>query len=221
MAEEVSIRSNILEELSSVKTSDSTQIDLVKQANSAYGLLSSIPMVCKTKNCPYASVCPLQRALVAVTGDRCPIEADLIKNMFVSYCRELDINPDYDKVQAGLVKDLCSVEIQAVRANKLMGFEDFIVDSVEAIDPSTGKVYFKKDLHIAVTWSERLLNQKIRILDTLAATPLIRAKYMGGEGKQTLLDKVNKLKARVEELMPKEEEESKVYEVDDWRIGEQ
>lgn len=220
MAEEVTVRSKVLDSLANTKTSDSSQIDLVKQANSAYGLLSSIPMVCKSDRCPYADICPLERALVTVEGDRCPIEADLLKNMFVSYCHELEINPDTDKVQAGLVKDLCSVEIQAVRANKLMGFEDFIVDAVDAIDPNTGKVYFRKDLHISVAWSERLLNQKIRILDTLAASPLTRAKYLGGEGKQALQDKVNKLKSQVEQLMPQDNSKSEVYDIEDWRTGE-
>jgi hypothetical protein len=170
-----------------------------------------------THNCSYSEVCPIHQAELTSVGDRCPIETDLTRDMFVSYCQELMINPDYDKVQAGLVKDLCSVEIQALRANKLMSFKDFIVDVVDAINPRTGEVIYRKDLHIAILWSEKLINQKIRILDTLAATPIIKVKYQGGIKTETLQDKLLALRKQVEALMPKDETVAEAYQIDEWR----
>lgn len=215
MTDELVIRSVILDELQETDIGDGLQEALVKRANSAYGLLSSIPMICKS-NCSYRSVCPIAINNVIKEGSRCPIESDLIKSMFLSYCNELQINPDYDKVQAGLIKDLCSVEIQAFRANKLMSFEDFLVDAIDAINPANGEIYYRKDLHIAVTWSERLLNQKIRILETLAATPLIKVKYMGGDGKDTLQGRLAELKKMVEDRMPKDLTQQSSYEIANW-----
>ena len=218
MPEEVTTtRSQILEELECTDIGTGEQEAIVKRANSAYGLLSSIPMICRKDKCPYKDVCLIYLEGVAQECVRCPIETDLIKNMFISYCRELNINPDVDKVQAGLVKDLCSIEIQAFRANKIMSFEDFLIDAIDAINPATGEIYYRKDTHVAVTWSERLLNQKIRVLETLAATPLARIKYMGTSGKTTLQDKIAALKSDVEKLMPKEDVEDKIYDLQSWK----
>lgn len=216
MSEELAVTSDIIEEL---KRSEPTEVrqELVKQANSACGILSSIPMVCHLEKCPYSEVCPILQKGLVEEGERCPIETDLVRNMFIAYCQELSINPDIDKVQAGLIKDLCSVEIQAMRANKLMSYQDFLVNAVDAVNNRTGEVYYKKDLHIAVTWSERLLNQKMRILDALAATPLVKAKYLGGAKVDTLLDRMSALKERVDAISPTDDEEESTYDIEDWR----
>jgi hypothetical protein len=181
--------------------------------NSAAGLLSSVPMICKAERCPYANGCLVYSEGLVVTGERCPLESDLVRSMFISYCRQLTINPDIDKVEAGLIKDLCSVEIQALRANKLMSFGDFLVEVVDAIDPVSGDVHYKSDLHVAVAWSERLLNQKLRILDALVASPVAKVKYRGDTGVQGLQEKMAELKRKMEDLMPKSSEEAEVYEI--------
>lgn len=221
MSDEVVLRSTVLDELEKIETANDCQRELVKMTNSAAGLLSSVPMVCKTERCPYASGCPLYCEGVAIAGERCPIETDLVRAMFVSYCRQLEINPDYDKVEAGLVKDLCSVEIQALRANKLMSFENFLVEVVDAIDPATGDVYYKKDLHIAVSWSERLLNQKLRILESLVASPMAKLKYRGDSGIQDLQKKMGELKKRMESLMPSLKDEEEAYIISSYESHEE
>jgi hypothetical protein len=210
-------KSSILEELENIPTSNPSQQELVKQANSAFGLLSSIPMICRADNCSYCESCPVHGAELAIEGNRCPIETDLVRNMFISYCNELNINPDTDKVQAGLVKDLCSVEIQALRANKVMSFADVIVDVVDSIDQRSGTVYYKKDLHIAVLWSEKLLAQKVKILDTLAATPLVKLRYEGGTKTESLLDRISSLKKKMEAMMPKDMTENETFDVEGWK----
>lgn len=217
MSEELVIKSSIIEDLEKIEIASEQQEAIVRQSNSAYGLLSSIPMKCRGNQCPYASICPLLENGLAEIGSRCALEATMVRDMFVAYCTELDINPDVDKIKAGLVKDLCSVEIQALRANKLMSFSDFIVDAVEAINPVTGDIIYRDDLHIAVAWSERLLNQKIRILDTLAASPLVRAKYLGGLEKKSILDAMAEKRQLVEKMMQTDNSDEAEYEITDWR----
>lgn len=216
MSEEIEARSTILEELGNTVIASNEKMAAVKQANSAFGLLSSIPMICRASDCPYSGVCPVYQGEFCRPGERCPIELDLVRNMFSSYCIELGINPDFDKIQAGLIKDLVSVEIQAIRANKVLSFGDFIVKVVDSINQRTGEVYYKDDIHVAMVWTERLLNQKIRILDTLAATPLIKMRYLGESKKDSLLDKISSLKKQVESLLPKVEEEETYDISSDW-----
>lgn len=213
MADEVAVRSTILEDLASIENSNERQENLVRQINSAYGLLASIPMICRTNSCPYAAVCAVNAAGAVELGERCPIEADLIRNMFISYCNELEVNPDIQKVQAGLIKDLCSIEIQAIRANKLMSYQDFIVEVVDSVNARTGEVYYKNDLHVAVTWSEKLLNQKMRILDALAATPLVKARFLGGTKTDVLMDRLAALKKSIEPLLPPDTTADSAFEI--------
>lgn len=220
MSEELVKSSVTLAELDSVDVS-CEQKDVVKSNNSAAGLLSSIPMLCRLESCPYSDGCALFAEGLVERGDRCPLELDLVKNMFVSYCRQLEINPDIEKIEAGLIKDLCSIEIQALRANKLMSFGEFLVDAIDAIDPVSGEVYYKKELHIAVSWSERLLSQKLRVLDALVASPLSRVKYKGETGNQSLQDRVAELKRRVDKFSSDNIREENVFDVTGWSDSEE
>jgi hypothetical protein len=218
MANELIKRDSVmLSELAKEMEPDEQRRTLVKRANSAYGMLSSIPMKCKTSKCPFAEACPLQEMDSCEEGERCPLESDMIREMFIGYCTELEVNPDIDKVQAGLIKDLCSVEVQALRASKLMSYGDLLVRVVDAINQRTGDVIYKDIVNEACVWSERLISQKIRILDTLAATPLVRAKYLGGDTKRTLQEILNEMRAAAEKVMPHEVADDAVYDTEDWR----
>jgi hypothetical protein len=209
--------SQMLADLAQEMEPDQQRRALVKKANSAYGMLSSIPMKCRAADCHFAEACPLQEMELCEEGERCPLESDLVREMFIGYCIELAVNPDVDKIQAGLIKDLCSVEVQALRASKLLSYGDLLVRVVDAINQRDGTVYYKDIINEATTWSERLLAQKIRILDTLAATPLVRAKYMGGDTKRTLQDILSEMRAAAELAMPHEKTDDAVYDVESWQ----
>ena len=208
----IELRSTILDSLEALEIVDDRTRDLVKMSNSTYGLLSSVPMLCRD-TCMYKEICPLAKEDIAPVGDRCPIEVDLIKSMFVAYCRDMAINPDTDKVEAALVKDLCVIEVQAFRATKLMGFKDFIEQSVTAVNPNNGEVYYKDDLHISVLWNEKLLNQKIRVLDALVATPYARLKATGRLDKSSVASKLSGYKAQTLNIMPREEYINEEYDI--------
>jgi hypothetical protein len=212
MSNEVEKRSKILDDLEALEICDRRTNELVERANSTFGLLSSIPMLCR-ELCIYREVCPLAQDGIQPVGERCPIETDLVKGMFVSYCRDLGINPDVDKVEAALIKDLCVVEVQAFRATKLMGFRDFIEQNVTAVNPNNGEVYYKDDLHISVTWTEKLINQKIKILDTLVATPYSRLKATGKMDKGNLSSTLSKYKIHSLNIVPQEDIEAQEYEI--------
>jgi hypothetical protein len=101
-----------------------------------------------------------------------------------------------------------------------MSFGDFIVDIVDSIDPVSGQVYYKKDLHVAVSWSERLLSQKLRILDSLVASPIAIAKFRGGTGEKTLQDRIVELKKRVDVLASPDDSANEVFEIESYSVGD-
>ena len=220
MSREVETRSKILDELEALQIADDRTAQLVEMSNSTYGMLASVPMVCR-ENCIYREICPLVTDGIAPYGDRCPIEVDLIKSMFVHYCRDLGINPDFDKVEAALVKDLCVIEVQAFRATKLMGFQDFIEQNVTAVNPATGEVYYKDDLHISVTWTEKLINQKIKVLETLVATPYARLKATGKLEKSNLSSTLSKYKIHALNIVPQDDVSHEEYEIGTYQEDEE
>lgn len=208
------VRSNILDTLEEASLGTSAQAEIVKMHNSALGILSSVPMLCR-EECQYRQVCPLADERVDPVGERCPIEVDLLRSMFVSYCRELEINPDTDKIQAGLVKDLCVIELQAFRASKLMGFRNLVERSVDAVNPNTGEVYYKDSISVIAGWSERLLTQKLRVLEALAATPLVRLKALGSIDKTSILDKLSEMRDKLAtQMMPYSNAKIDEYEIE-------
>lgn len=74
-----------------------------------YGARASA-MVCKGRECPYASKCPLLRAEVPVPiGSECPVELYAMQIWLQQYYREMEINP-YD---VGAAYDITSAQMMA------------------------------------------------------------------------------------------------------------
>lgn len=138
--------------------------------NLRHGLLSSVPMICKSAKCPFVESCwvPANERRI---GMRCPIEVSAVIERFERYCKALLVNPEEDIVDAQMVKDLVDLEIQVIRAeNKLaQAGGEFIDMVVAAVDPN-GQAHFKPELSKAAEYKLMLRREHGKILEQLSAT---------------------------------------------------
>lgn len=140
-----------------------------KQVGSVHGMFSSVPIICRGRSCPYFHTCfiPLDELQ---PGKRCPIEIATILERFDQYCRELNIDPEKEIVDAGLVKEVVDLEIMMVRADGLLARDASVIEEVVGGMTQKGQKYYKPQIHTAVELKEKLRKEKTRILNQLNAT---------------------------------------------------
>lgn len=152
--------------------------EIVKPQKVKTGMLSAIPMSCTGSKCAYAEVCPLLEKNLAPQGKPCPIELSMVKVFFDSYVEELDV--DVTKmVEVSMVRDLVDQEIQQNRSTWLLSLQHFIQDNVIGVDQE-GRPIYKKELHFAVDYQDRIFKRKEKLRAALLATREARAK--AGQG---------------------------------------
>ena len=204
--------------LPSVWAQNNQNLDNVRKArqfvNTKHGMFASVPIICKGRACPYFQTCWIPESDLQV-GERCPIEIATILERFEKYCEELNIDPEGEIVDAGLVKEIVDLEIMMVRADGLLARDGNLIEQVVAGVTPKGQAYHRPEIHMAVELKERLRKEKTRILNQLNATR--KDKKSDGTGGNDpssvaarIIAKVRELekKGQIIDVTPEEVEES-------------
>jgi hypothetical protein len=130
--------------------------------------VASIPMVCRGSACPSHKVCPLYAEDLAPLGESCPIEAKMIGMLMLGLMEELNVDPS-SIIEVGMVRDLVDQEIQQLRKQNLLAQDDVIQENVIGVSES-GEPIMKKELHLAVSWEDKIHKRKGALLKQLLAT---------------------------------------------------
>jgi hypothetical protein len=131
-------------------------------------------MRCTAEKCPFADTCPFEQRGIAPKGSPCPIEMALVSQFMESIMTELSVNPD-NLIEVSMVRDLVDQEVQQLRATKILAKESFIQENIIGIDDQ-GRPLIKKEMHLAVDLSDKLLKRKKEIRNQMMATREQRAK---------------------------------------------
>lgn len=143
--------------------------------SSKHGMFASVPIVCQNQDCKYKDICtvsPVNR----IPGQRCPMEIGAVIARFNQYCNHFGLNTtddsidEEDLVDATLIKDLVTIEVQQMRCeNKIAMSGDFMSKTLLDIDkkckPYYGDVVSPESEHLLV-----LQDKKVKILNQLNAT---------------------------------------------------
>jgi len=154
--------------------------------------VANIPMLCKGSKCYMADSCPLLAENVHPEGKSCPIEARIVGQLMLDLIDEMDIDPTSIN-EVGMVRDLVDQEIQQIRKQSMLSREDIIQENVVGISES-GEPIIKKELHLAVSWEDKIHKRKAALLKSLLQTRESRFKA----GAQTLDDAVTMSRALAE-----------------------
>lgn len=135
---------------------------------------ASIPLICRGSACPASHSCPLYQRGIHPLSKTCPIEAKLVYELMITIAEELDVDPE-STLEMGMVRDVVDQEIQQLRKQNLLSVEDIIQENVVGVDES-GDPIMKIDLHLAVTWEDKIHKRKAALLKQLVATRESRIK---------------------------------------------
>lgn len=147
--------------------------------NSSHGIVSSIPIVCKGKGCPYIETCPMETLGVDVDtlfGQRCPVEISQLTEKFAQYVDYFEIDADSaDIVILSLIRDLIDYEIQSERASKIMAIDGSFLEDVTVGIDSNGRAIKNKEISKASEYKDKVNAKKSQILQLLNSTPKDKA----------------------------------------------
>lgn len=142
---------------------------------SKHGMFASVPIICQNQDCAYKDTCTVDLAN-RINGQRCPMEIGAIIARFNQYCMHFGLNmtgdviAEEDLVDATLIKDLVTIEVQQMRCeNKIAMSGDFMGKTLLDIDkkckPYYGDIISPESEHLLV-----LQDKKVKILNQLNAT---------------------------------------------------
>jgi hypothetical protein len=142
---------------------------------SKHGMFASVPIICQVQDCAYKDTCTVD-VTNRVIGQRCPMEIGAIIARFNQYCIHFGLKTDGDTiaeedlVDATLIKDLVTIEVQQMRCeNKIAMSGDFMGKTLLDIDkkckPYYGDIISPESEHLLV-----LQDKKVKILNQLNAT---------------------------------------------------
>ncbi len=142
---------------------------------SKHGMFASVPIICQAQDCAYKDTCTVDPANRTI-GQRCPMEIGAIIARFNQYCVHFGLNTsedtiaEEDLVDATLIKDLVTIEVQQMRCeNKIAMSGDFMGKTLLDIDkkckPYYGDIISPESEHLLV-----LQDKKVKILNQLNAT---------------------------------------------------
>lgn len=141
-----------------------------KHRRTRHGLFSSVPLICKGPECPYAATCPLYQADLAPLDERCPLEIAMIEERFEAYTTALKVNPE-DVVDLTLLRDLINAEIVIERCDKLIAESgSMIQDVIATVTTKTETPYYRPEIHKALEIRERYEKRKDTLLQLLNST---------------------------------------------------
>ncbi|MBA4293903.1 hypothetical protein C0431_13150 [bacterium] len=181
----------------------------MRQQNRKRSVLSSIPLVCKSHECPFNGTCDFYAHELAPEGERCPIEIASIEDLFMRYCKELGVDPDDPEqtIDTMMIKELIDIDIMILRCdNKLAIDADFIVENVVGEDRE-GNPISQKSLHTASTYKEQLRASKYKTLQLLNSTR--KDKNESTEVEMTEAERVAEMMLVMSEASKQISEESK------------
>lgn len=155
----------------------------VGMSQTKHGLYASIPMLCKSTECPYAKVCPLVDMDKAPKGERCPLEIAMILKRYEEYKQEFSID-ESNVVDMSLVKDLIDYDIQLFRAeNKIAVQGDFVEDVVITVTEG-GEAITAPQLSKATEYKDKVMTKRFKIFELMNST----RKDKAGDKLQITLD---------------------------------
>ena len=150
-------------------------VETIRPRNTRASIFTSIPMKCHGDACYVAESCPLLAQNLAPLNKPCPIEMTMVKDFVEEYMVELGVDAD-NLIEVSMIRDLVDQEIQYARKTKVLSQENFIQENVVGVDPKSGEVILRKELHLAVELEDKLHKRKKELRNQLLATREARAR---------------------------------------------
>jgi len=134
------------------------------------GINSSVPLICRAEQCPFAQSCIHVELENAPIGRQCPIELELLYYHTRKFIEEFDVPMDRHS-EVMLVQELAELIIYETRVTKTLAKSEFGDLRGERVKFSPDGEEFREDTeHWAFGVKERIKTRRMKILDALNAT---------------------------------------------------
>lgn len=136
--------------------------------------LQHMPLTCHTRECPYAAVCPVLKDMPEerwqeLEGTQCRADVVYSTKLFTDQIQSLDIGPQHSNDIIS-VSNLVRYMLIQRRLDWELSLNGMTDKRVDAINPLTGEVHYKRPPSEILREMERVNKQIILIQNSLAST---------------------------------------------------
>lgn len=172
-----------------------------------HGKLASIPLVCRTDQCPFRETCSIKDEY-RIKGSRCLMEIGTIVTRFDELCNHFSISIDGDYIQekdvvdVAMIRDIIDLEIQLLRAdNKIAISSDFMQKHIAQVDKK-GNAYYEEIINPAAEFKLKLSDNRMKLFSKLNATRKDKADLFKSTESYTnkALSIIEKIKEKAKDL---------------------
>ena len=122
-------------------------------------------------------------------GERCPIEIRNSRILLKHYMEALAdrlgadvVDLQNDMITYNLVVGIVEADIVTNRLNSIIAKDGLVQEDPAALDPNTGRMWYKDEESVAVKMKDRINKRKDSLFEQLIATPEMQAKYRKSKG---------------------------------------
>ena len=150
--------------------------------------VNSLAQVCGP-GCSFKDICEYDIAGVMPVGERCPIEIRNSRILLKHYMEALAdrlgadvVDLQNDMITYNLVVGIVEADIVTNRLNSIIAKDGLVQEDPAALDPNTGRMWYKDEESVAVKMKDRINKRKDSLFEQLIATPEMQAKYRKSKG---------------------------------------
>ncbi|MBC8436833.1 hypothetical protein H8D85_00760 [bacterium] len=143
---------------------------------STYGVSETLPLVCKSAECPFASVCMFEKTGIAPKGERCPPEIIFLNEMVPQLIKDMGVDLE-NYMEVRMVQEYAATLLDERRARMMISIEGDVKEVATSVVQATGTVLYAEQATPYVDIKERAVKRLTQLRKELLATKEQRAKY--------------------------------------------
>jgi hypothetical protein len=155
-------------------------------------VVNTLAQICGPK-CSFMDICPYDIVGKAPAGERCPVElkhADLLLNEYLLAVSER-LGTEIDELKSdmivfNMIMGVVESDIISNRLNSIIANNGMIQQDPAAVDPESGRVWYKDEEAVAIKIKDRVNKRKDSLFEQLIATPEMQAKYRNRKGSDAI-----------------------------------
>jgi len=143
---------------------------------STYGVSETLPLVCKSAECPFASVCMFEKTGIAPKGERCPPEIIFLNEMVPQLIKDMGADLE-NYMEVRMVQEYAATLLDERRARMMISIEGDVKEVATSVVQATGTVLYAEQATPYVEIKEKAVKRLTQLRKELLATKEQRAKY--------------------------------------------
>lgn len=177
---------------------------------STFGVSHTLPMLCRSSECPVAELCIFYKMSIAPEGERCPEEIMYMEQILPQFIKDMGVDME-NYLEVSMVQEYVSALLDKRRAERMIALEGDVKEVATSVIQATGTVIYNEQVTPYTEIKDKASKKLMQLRKELLATREQRAKYkLTDEGDPST--RAAEMREKFERIQAREQEEQKAME---------